>query len=359
VLSRRELLRAGIGFGAALTGCSSSAPASPGAELAPSASSTTTSLVTTPPPIVPAAPTTDAGRWRSAELAALDEFVAGTGGRALLIADGGRVVHQWHLDEDLGYRRDVASVQKSIVALLVGRAVEDGLLDLDTRIAEILGPSWVPSADAPDVTVRQLLSMTSGLDHRLRVIAAPGTTWQYSNAFARLADVLEAVTSMQLDDLARTWLFDPVGAATAEFRHRPAASRSVAGFGLVASAADLAAVGALVVAHGAPVVSPSWVDLATTPSQAFNPSYGLLWWLNGEDAYRLPGPDPPLHSGPLVPSAPPDLVAALGKDDQKLYVSPDLELVVVRLGERADVAGADALSSFDDLLWQRLLAAHG
>ena len=48
------------------------------------------------------------------------------------------------------------------------------------------------------------------------------------------------------------------------------------------------------------------------------------------------------------------MVAALGKDDQKLYVSPQLSLVVVRLGDRAVPEGRQALSSFDEQLWTML-----
>jgi hypothetical protein len=65
----------------------------------------------------------------------------------------------------------------------------------------------------------------------------------------------------------------------------------------------------------------------------------------------LPGPTPPVRPGPLIPTAPVDLVAALGKGDQKLYVSRALELVVVRLGDKADPESRPALSTFDAALW--------
>lgn len=105
-------------------------------------------------------------------------------------------------------------------------------------------------------------------------------------------------------------------------------------------------------------LSAAWVDEMLTPSQPFNPSYGYLWWLNGQDGYRLPGPDRRLQPGPLVPAAPPDLVAALGRDDQKLYVSRRLGLLVVRLGDGADSTRPGALTSFDQQLWTHLSAAR-
>ena len=68
----------------------------------------------------------------------------------------------------------------------------------------------------------------------------------------------------------------------------------------------------------------------------------------------LPGPAPPSRAGPLIPTAPADLVAALGKADQKLYISRELDLVVARLGDKADPESRPALSTFDAALWTML-----
>ena len=66
-----------------------------------------------------------------------------------------------------------------------------------------------------------------------------------------------------------------------------------------------------------------------------------------------------LQSGQLIPSAPSDLVAALGQGDKKIYIVPGLELVIVRHGEEADVAAGNplAISTFDEQWWQRLKVA--
>ena len=94
----------------------------------------------------------------------------------------------------------------------------------------------------------------------------------------------------------------------------------------------------------------------TTPSQALNRSYGYLWWLNGQASYKLPGPQQITFTGPIIPTAPADLIAALGKNDQKIYVVPSLGLVVVRQGKEAGDVGL-ALTSFDAELWRHLMAA--
>jgi hypothetical protein len=92
-----------------------------------------------------------------------------------------------------------------------------------------------------------------------------------------------------------------------------------------------------------------------------NQSYGWLWWLNGGASFRTPGPYLlPTQTGALVPAAPAVLVAALGKDDKKLYLVRSRDLVVVRLGERAPTSGSvspAAESAFDNALYTRLSAA--
>ena len=67
---------------------------------------------------------------------------------------------------------------------------------------------------------------------------------------------------------------------------------------------------------------------------------------------------PERRSGRLFPDVPVDAVAALGKDDQKVYVVPSLDLVVVRLGEAAD-ATTPALSSFDNEFLGGICQAFG
>lgn len=88
-------------------------------------------------------------------------------------------------------------------------------------------------------------------------------------------------------------------------------------------------------------------------SQSLNQSYGYLWWLNGKSSHRLPGINITIP-GEIIPTAPADMYAALGKNDQKIYVVPSMNMVVVRLGNAAD-GSSFALSDFDDNLWQRIM----
>jgi hypothetical protein len=60
----------------------------------------------------------------------------------------------------------------------------------------------------------------------------------------------------------------------------------------------------------------------------------------------------------LIPNAPADLYAALGKDDQKIYVVPSQNLVVIRMGNAAG-GFSFAVSGFDNELWGKLKTIIG
>ena len=287
--------------------------------------------------------------WSGADFAALDDFLAATDTEAFRIVEQGEVIHEWYRT-DSSYGRDIASAQKSVLSLLVGRAITDGFFGLDTEIDEVLGTGWTPHGESAGVTVRQLLSMTSGLDDQFAVIARPGTTWRYSGAFAALFDVLTTTTGRDLGRIADEWLFAPAGATTARFYERR--TDRYGPVGLFARASDLTAIGQTVLDRTQPGLPDSWLDASLSTSQPYNEAYGYLWWLNGQESYLLPGPALVARPGPLVPSAPSSLVAALGKDDQKLYLVPDLALAVARLGGKAVAETQLARSSFDDDLWQ-------
>jgi CubicO group peptidase (beta-lactamase class C family) len=92
-------------------------------------------------------------------------------------------------------------------------------------------------------------------------------------------------------------------------------------------------------------------------SQNINPSYGYLWWLNGKTSHMLPQTQF-VFNGYLTPNAPADMISALGKNDQKVYVIPSQQLVVIRMGESAGNVQL-AVSSFDNDLWGKLKSVIG
>ena len=260
-------------------------------------------------------------------------------------------VHEWYRTDDT-YARDIASAQKSVLSLLVGRAIGDGIIGIDTLVDDVLGSGWTPHGQTSGITVRHLLTMTSGLDDSLALVSPPGTGWLYSGAFAA---ALRGPRGHHRPRRRRPR--QRVALRCCTRRHRRVYERrtdEAAPIGLRATVKDLVAIGQVVLEASQPGLPDGWLDDSFAPSQPFNHSYGYLWWLNGQDSYMLPGPAPAARPGSLIPTAPIDLVAALGQADQKLYISRALDLVVARLGDKADPESWPALSTFDATLWAAL-----
>lgn len=254
---------------------------------------------------------------------------------------------------------DVASVQKSVVSFLAGVARGKGLLDFDASVQEYLGSGWseAPAADEAAITVRNLLSMTSGLDIASRFEVPAGQKWMYNtNVYSRLVPVLEAATGLDIATITSRWLTERIGMRESRWGERGwlAPGQDANRIGFQTTARDLARFGLLMAAkgrwQGADVLGdPDYLPEALSPSQSFNEAYGLLWWLNG-GTRKMAGTSPEVREGPLVASAPADLYAAQGALGRKLYVVPSLDLVVTRLGDQPEAA-------FNDELWRRLLSA--
>ena len=58
-------------------------------------------------------------------------------------------------------------------------------------------------------------------------------------------------------------------------------------------------------------------------------------------------------TGELVPNAPADMIAAMGKDEQRIYIVPSKNIVIVRMGQATVSGGNFALSSFDNVFWEK------
>ncbi len=253
---------------------------------------------------------------------------------------------------------DVASQQKSLIAILVGQAVDRGLIDVMRPAGDFLGAGWTRTGPREEraIAVRHLLEMTSGLTEQLTYEAPPGARFFYNTpAYARLQRVLEVAAGQPLDALTREWLTGPLGMADTVWRARPAELAQLSGnaWGLVTAPRDLAKLGRLVLEGG---VAPDGTRLisarefaAILAPTAANPAYGRLWWLNG-GAWSV-DPQGARRDGPWVPTAPADLVLALGAQGRILGVLPSRALVVVRLG--AQPPAADFAAQF----WRRVMAA--
>jgi CubicO group peptidase (beta-lactamase class C family) len=254
---------------------------------------------------------------------------------------------------------DVASQQKSFVAILVAIAIDKGLLDIDSPVSRYLGAGWSKASPEQEARIRviDVLTMSSGLDEKFAYVAPPGSTFFYNTpVYAITKQIVSAAAGQPLETITQDWLTKPVGMKDTAWRKRPAALASVGNAtGLVTTPHDVARFGLMVLQggvaeNGGRVVSKAQLDALFTRSAA-NPSYGRLWWLNGAD-YTLRA-QAGRREGQLILAAPTDLVGALGAFDRRLYVVPSRKLVVVRTGAAAND------TDFDQQLWLRLMKVIG
>ena len=266
---------------------------------------------------------------------------------------------------------DVASMQKSVLSFLAGVARGKGLLDFEAPVTKYLGAGWskaTPEQEAA-ITVRDVLGMKSGLKTDGSYEAAPGEKWFYNTPiYAKTVQILEQASGLSVDEYTRRWLTEPLAMRDSKWMPRPwvnepgaQASGASEGntIGFYTSARDMARFGLMIQARGRwngkdVLGDPRYLDEAFASSQPHNPSYGLLWWLNGKAKSPRGGK---MVDAPLIPSAPADLVAAQGALGRKIYVVPSLDLVVTRLGDEPPKANRSESGDFNEELWRRLMAA--
>lgn len=203
--------------------------------------------------------------------------------------------------------------------------------------------------------------MTSGLNDalgddvspaNLQYVADAGTRWAYHNVYVKLQDVVALASGQTWTNYFNTKLRDRIGMTGGAWINSNGLSvywsttRNMARFGLLSLNQGKW--------NGNTIVSSTYFNQATTTSQNLNQAYGYLWWLNGKSTYRLPGLQLQFN-GTLIPNAPSDMYAALGKNDQKIYVVPSMKMVVIRMGEVANPENPTfALSGFDNELWDKI-----
>ncbi|QBR92715.1 serine hydrolase domain-containing protein [Nocardioides euryhalodurans] len=270
------------------------------------------------------------------------------GTRAVLVMQDGELVAERYAEgfdattPQLGW-----SMSKSVTSLVVGRLVAEGEVSLDD---DDLRPEW-RGDERSTITVRDLLSMTSGLawdetydlgtpitrmlylepdmgDYvaSQELAHQPGTHLQYSSGSTTLlCDILGERTGLGAN-LPRETVFAPLGMSSAVLEP-DASGTPVCSSYLWATPRDWAAIGQLALQdgewEGEELLPEGWMAETTTAVDAGGEreGYAAGWWAN-----ELP-------DGTLVePTLPADAYFAEGHDGQWIVVVPSEDLVVVRLG---------------------------
>lgn len=233
---------------------------------------------------------------------------------------------------------DVYAVQKGIVSVLIGMAQSRGWLQLNDPVEQYLPVGWtrLPPAEESKLTLRHLVTMTTGMDDNLNASGTVGISWRYNNtAYNYLKRILTEHEHLSLADLTTRDLTDPLEMHATHWVDRPAIlpdGRPLTG--LLSTAADLARVGEFVrcggVADDLHRVAEGYIDALAQPGSVENPAWGLMWWNNRSTTFRIPMREEKIHNGPIIPQAPNDLIAARGALENHLAIIPSRKMVVAR-----------------------------
>lgn len=238
-------------------------------------------------------------------------------------------------------QEDVASIQKSFVSILIGIAQQKGLLDINKAVTSYIGKWTLLTQEKENlITIRNLLTMTSGLDVDFKYDAQPGSKWSYnSRAYSQLIYVLEKTSGLQINELSSQWLFDELEMKETFWKERKKGltgfPKDSAKYGLVTTAKDLLKFGEFILNGGEVgtnhVISDiDFFDDTFLKSQNMNEAYGYLWWLNNSKTHMTWEKN--ISSGNLFSKAPEETILALGAGGRVLAIVPSEEMVLVRLG---------------------------
>lgn len=277
------------------------------------------------------------------ELDEFDDFLKTQNTQSLHISVNGHEVYTYGDVTKVGY---IASVRKSLLAMLYGKYVKDDTVSL-SRSLEALGLDDVDGLLPVErkATIKNLISARSGIYHPAansgdnsadappRGSQQPGAYYLYNNwDFNAAGAVFEKLTGKSIFQELNDQLAIPLGFQDFDLSlHKktgdPERSNHLA-YHMHLSARDLARVGHLMLRKGnwkgKQLIDPAWVDEMVaphTPNEEMNPAatramgleYGYMWWVFDDD-----------KTSPAFKGA----YAGRGHYGQYLVVLPALDMVI-------------------------------
>ena len=286
-------------------------------------------------------------------------------GTAMLVMHRGSVIFEYYSNGGAADKPHyLASGTKSFTGVMAAAAVQDGLLSLDEPVSKTI-IEWQSDPQRSAITIRQLLSLTSGLDAgnngrpptyeeaiQSKSVAPPGTMFRYGPvAFQVFGEIMKRKLAAKGEDpleyLTRRVL-TPIGMNIGRWRHDRNRDPHWPS-GAFLTAREWAKFGEFV-RLGGKLNDKPLVDSVSLEScfkgSAVNPMYGLSFWLPNHA--NEPGAQTPRArwTGVVeieVDADTPEIFMAAGAGNQRLYIIRSLELVVVRQGDMDRYSDGDFL----------------
>ena len=258
----------------------------------------------------------------------LDAYMASQRSAAIVVLQGGKLrIERYGLDFDKDGRWTSFSVAKSFTSTLVGAALRDGFIkSMDDKVSDYI-PDMKGSA-YDDVSVRQLLTMTSGVrwnedygdpksdvaqfnNHKpeagvdalvsyMRKLpreAPAGTRWHYSTGETNLVGILvNQATKKPLADYLYEKVWNPAGMEQQATWLLSKTGNEISGCCLQAATRDFARFGQFILdgakAGGQSIVPDGWLAEATSGQASTGQpgrAYGYQWWTYDTGAFAARG----------------------------------------------------------------------
>ncbi len=296
----------------------------------------------------------------------IDTYMAGQRSAALLVVHNGKLrLERYGLGLDAAGRWTSFSVAKSFTSTLVGAAVKDGYIkSLDDKVSHYI-PDLQGSA-YDDVSVRQLLTMTSGVQwtedyadpnsdvakfnnhqpeegvqalvsymRKLPRAAPAGTRWNYSTGETNLVGTLvQQATKKSLASYLAEKVWGPAGMEQQATWLLSKTGQEIGGCCVQAAPRDYARMGLFILngakVNGESIVPDGWWEQATTQRTGIGEpgrGYGYQWWTYDDSSYT-----------------------ARGIFGQGIFIDPQRKLVIVTnanwAGGARDKAATEARDAF-------------
>lgn len=287
-------------------------------------------------------------------------------GISLVVLRDGKVIHENYASKvDAQSRTESFSMMKTVTALAMGLAIEEGLFK---SVDDVIGDHVAEWSDDPrrSITFRHFLSMHSGLElfpfgvpggesqkllysRDINAVALnfplssePGNAFQYNNVNSQLVGMAIDRNARQhgyagFADFLQKNLWCPLGntSATLWLDRQDGSPHFYAG--LQATARDWARVGELIRNQGKvgtnEIIPEKWLNEMLKPTAA-NPAYGFHIWRGAEwQKVRKYDPASPFGIAHTEPYLVPDVFFLDGFGGQRVYIIPSRKLTIVRTGE--------------------------
>ena len=317
-------------------------------------------------------PTAEQFPLSAKEWQAIDHYLLSHQARAFLVMWKGQLVHQFYHNFKPHYQFNSMSMLKTLVAVLVGIAIDQGLIaNVHVKAADFL-PEWRHD-QRREISIENLLSMQSGLKSdskldaktwvlpiiplylgneiertalALPAVAPAGRYFEYNNYNTQLLGIiLQRVSGLSAAQYLSQYLWQPLQCQSGFlWLDKPQGQARTFG-AFFAQPEDWLRVGQLFVNEGQfqgqHIVSKQWLQEMqiprNTPERGViggHADYGYQLWLKAHDYGLIRGIPWFESTHATAPFHSDELVYFEGLRSQFLFIHPQHDLVVLRMGER-------------------------